>query len=201
MAYKEHRLFEILSKQLARLPGLGPRSARRVLLYLLNRKDDELKPLITQLQTAADNILHCGLCGALDFIDPCIICGDNGRDKKKICVVEQMSDLWAIERSETYHGLYHVLGGVLSPIDNIGPDELNLKTLASRCAENSISEVILATNVTLDGQTTAHYIAELLQQLPIKITRLAHGVPAGGELDYMDEGTIFAAFKSRRDLD
>ena len=201
MATKEHRLFELLAKQLSRLPGLGPRSARRALLHLLNNREEELSQLIINLQMAFDQVIKCHECGALDFVNPCLTCTDTARDNTKICVVEQMSDLWAIERSGIYKGLYHVLGGVLSPLDGVMPDNLNLSSLLPRCRDKKIAEVILATNITLDGQTTAHYIAENLSSLGITITRVAHGVPAGGELDYMDEGTLFAAFKARKKLD
>ncbi|MCX8515858.1 MAG: toprim domain-containing protein, partial [Alphaproteobacteria bacterium] len=149
MASKEHRLFELLSRQLARLPGLGPRSARRALLYLLNNREEELEPLIRQLQMAHDQVIKCNECGALDFVNPCMTCSDPGRDQARLCVVEQMSDLWAIERSNVYKGLYHVLGGVLSPLDGVLPNDLNMDSLLRRCAEKKIAEVILATNVTL----------------------------------------------------
>ncbi|MGI9461413.1 MAG: recombination mediator RecR [Alphaproteobacteria bacterium] len=205
MPVKEHKLFTSLARQLARLPGLGPRSARRALLHLLNHREEELNQLITHLQMAFEQVIKCQECGALDFVNPCLTCTDHNRDTTKLCVVEQMSDLWAIERSGIYKGLYHVLGGVLSPLDGVTPDHLNLGSLQNRCRNKKIGEVILATNITLDGQTTAHYIAEILSPLvkeySMTITRVAHGVPAGGELDYMDEGTLFAAFKARKHLD
>jgi recombination protein RecR len=188
------RLIELLAK----LPGLGPRSARRAALHLVKRKDTLLAPLAAALTEAAANMRACSRCGNLDGIDPCAICADARRDASVICVVEDVSDLWAMERSGVYRGLYHVLGGTLSALDGIGPEELSIGKLVARAGDGAVKEVILATNATVDGQTTAHYIADRLRDSGVSVTRLAHGLPVGGELDYLDEGTLNAALKARR---
>jgi len=182
---------------LARLPGLGPRSARRAALQLLKKRDSLLAPLASALTQAAETIRSCGQCGNLDTVDPCAICGDAKRDDSVICVVEEVADLWAVERSGVYRGHYHVLGGTLSALDGVGPEELKITKLVERASNAEVTEVILATNATVDGQTTAHYVADRLAQCGVGITRLAHGLPMGGELDYLDDGTLTAALKAR----
>jgi recombination protein RecR len=189
---------EDLVKYLARLPGLGPRSARRAVLQLMRRRESLLDPLSDALQAARDNIKTCSSCGTIDTRDPCTICMDPRRDESVICVVEDVGDLWALERAQAMKGRYHVLGGCLSALDGVGPEELNMSALRSRCAKPEVSEIIIATNATVEGQTTAHYIMDMLGDTPLKVTRLAHGVPVGGELDYLDDGTLIAAMKSRR---
>jgi recombination protein RecR len=186
------RLIELLAK----VPGLGPRSARRAALGLIKRKETLMGPLAAAIDAAARSVRPCTNCGNLDTREPCAICADSGRDKRTICVVEEVSDVWALERAGIYRGLYHVLGGVLSAIDGVGPDDLNIGMLAARA--RSASEIILAMNATVDGQATAHYVTDRLAGTGASITRLAHGVPVGGELDYMDEGTLAAALNARR---
>jgi recombination protein RecR len=186
------RLIELLSK----LPGLGPRSARRAALALVKRKESLMIPLGQAIAAAAASVRPCTACGNLDTRDPCAICADPSRDKRTICVVEEVSDVWALERAGVFNGLYHVLGGVLSAIDGIGPEELKIAPLVSRA--RGAAEIILAMNATVDGQTTAHYVTDRLAGSGAQVTRLAHGVPVGGELDYMDEGTLAAALKARR---
>jgi recombination protein RecR len=187
------RLIQLLSK----LPGLGPRSARRAALALLKKRDTLLEPLADSLREAADAILSCEVCGNLDTQSPCAICSDPRRDSHLLCVVEDVADLWALERAGVFRGRYHVLGGALSALDGITPERLNVTQLLERVKLN-VDEVILAMNATVEGQTTAHYLMDLLGDM--KVTRLAHGVPVGGELDYLDEGTLNAAFKARRAL-
>lgn len=189
---------EALVKILSRLPGLGPRSARRAVLQLMRRRDTLLTPLSDALQAARDHIVTCTSCGNIDTTDPCTVCADPRRDAAVICVVEDVGDLWALERAQAVGGRYHVLGGTLSALDGIGPEELNLEKLRERCAAPEVTEIILATNATVEGQSTAHYITDLLADLDLTVTRLAHGVPVGGELDYLDDGTLLAAMKSRR---
>ena len=189
-----------LIQLLAKLPGLGPRSARRVTLYLLDHRDTVMEPLAKALSEAADAIRACSTCGNLDTSDPCAICADAGRDRALLCVVEQVSDLWALERTKAFRGRYHVLGGTLSALDGVGPEDLDIPALIDRARASEIQEVILALNATVDGQTTAHYITDRLASCGVKVTRLAHGVPVGGELDYLDDGTLMAALKSRRAL-
>lgn len=191
---------EHLISLLARLPGLGPRSARRVALHLLRRREGLLEPLVKALAQAAERVRTCSVCGNYDTSDPCGICRDPRRDDATICVVEDIAGLWALERSGTFRGRYHVLGGLLSALDGIGPEDLNIDGLAARAADPAVREVILATGATVDGQTTAHYIAERLEGCGVTISRLAQGVPMGGELDYLDEGTIGAALSARRPL-
>jgi recombination protein RecR len=191
---------ERLIQLLGRLPGLGPRSARRAALHLLKKRETLMQPLGTALADAARTIRACSVCGNLDTVDPCSICADPARDQGLICVVEDVGDLWAMERGRIFSGRYHVLGGSLSALDGIGPDELNIAGLVDRVAASGVREVIVATNATVDGQTTAHYLAERLSQLGVPLTRLAHGVPVGGELDWLDDGTLATAFKARRAL-
>ncbi|HAT08357.1 MAG TPA: recombination protein RecR [Rhodobiaceae bacterium] len=188
---------ENLVKLLARLPGLGPRSARRAMLQMMRRRETLLDPLSDALIVARDKIVHCTSCGNIDTRSPCTICADSGRDGSVVCVVEDVGDLWALERAQAVKGRYHVLGGTLSALDGIGPDDLNLGGLKQRCADDAVKEIILATNATVEGQTTAHVITEMLSDLDVTVTRLAHGVPVGGELDYLDDGTLLAAMKSR----
>jgi len=189
---------ERLIQLLAKLPGLGPRSARRAALDLLKRRDAVLKPLAAALTAAAETIVTCRICGNLDSVDPCSICADPKREPGSICVVEDVADLWAIERSGAFKGRYHVLGGVLSALDGIGPDDLSIARLVERAASAEVREVILATNATVEGQTTAHYVTDRLAGTNVQVTRLAHGLPVGGELDYLDDGTLTAALRARR---
>ena len=193
---------ERLIQLLAKLPGLGPRSARRAALALLKKRDTLLEPLAESLREAADAILTCETCGNLDTQSPCAICSDGRRDPHILCVVEDVADLWALERAAVFRGRYHVLGGALSALDGVTPERLNVAQLLDRVSNNGsgqgVDEVILAMNATVEGQTTAHYLMDLLGDM--KVTRLAHGVPVGGELDYLDEGTLSAAFKARRAL-
>lgn len=189
---------ERLIQLLAKVPGLGPRSARRAALHLIKKKDQLLVPLSAAMADAVDKVRVCSTCGNVDSTDPCAICTDPRRDGSTIIVVEDVADLWALERSSgALNARYHVLGGTLSPLDGVGPDDLTISQLVSRVAEGEVSEVILAVNATVDGQTTAHYITDRLAGFEVRVTRLAHGVPVGGELDYLDEGTIAAALKSR----
>ena len=183
---------------LAKLPGLGPRSARRAALYLLRRRETVLAPLSAALAAAADKVRACGECGNLDTLDPCTICRDEKRHSSQICVVEQIADLWALERAGVFAGRYHVLGGTLSALDGVGPDELNIAKLVARAGAPESREVILATSATVEGLTTAHYIADRLVDCEVAVTRLAQGVPIGGELEYLDEGTLSAALKARQ---
>lgn len=183
---------------LARLPGLGPRSARRAVLHLIKRREALLLPLATALNRAAETIRGCSLCGNLDTSDPCAICDNPKRDPALICVVEEVADLWAMERCGAFKGRYHVLGGTLSALDGRGPEQLRIDALAGRAREVGITEVILALSATVDGQTTSHYISERLAGSGVAVTQLAHGVPVGGELDYLDDGTLTAALKARR---
>lgn len=187
-----------LIRQLARLPGLGPRSARRAALYLLQRREQALLPLAEALSRAAERISPCSTCGNLDDSDPCRICRDPTRDGSTLCVVEEVGDLWALERSGAFAGRYHVLGGSLSALDGRGPEQLELPRLWARARDPQVQEVILALSATVDGQTTAHYLAERLADLPLRVTRLGQGVPVGGDLDYLDDGTLLAAFSARR---
>ncbi len=191
---------ERLIQLLARLPGLGPRSARRAVLQMIKRPETLMLPLAAALQSAAESIRSCATCGNLDTADPCAICRDGRRDGALICVVEEVGDLWAIERSGAFKGFYHVLGGTLSALDGRGPEQLNIGTLIERAGTGGgkVSEVILALGATVDGQTTAHYVAERLSGMDLAVTRLAHGVPVGGELDYLDDGTLSTALKARR---
>ncbi len=189
-----------LIQLLAKLPGLGPRSARRATLELLKRKESHLAPLAAAMTRAAEAVSVCGICGNLDVRDPCAVCTDQRRNQAIICIVEDVADLWALERSGAFKGLYHVLGGTLSALDDVGPEDIRIPDLLARTADGSVTEVILATSATVDGQTTSHYIAERLKDTDITVTRLAHGVPVGGELDYLDDGTLTEALKARRAL-
>jgi recombination protein RecR len=188
---------ERLIQLLARLPGLGPRSARRAALHLIRKREQLLSPLAEAMKIAEERIRACTNCGNVDTRDPCTICADARRDAGTLVVVETVGDLWALERASATRGLYHVLGGTLSPLDGVGPEDLTLDRLVARVAEGGIEEVVLAVNATVDGQTTAHYITDLLAPYSVKITRLAHGVPVGGELDYLDDGTLSAAMRQR----
>ena len=188
---------ERLIQLLARLPGLGPRSARRVALHLIRKREQLLGPLADAMQVARERVVVCTTCGNVDTRDPCTVCEDPRRDPATLIVVESVSDLWALERAGVLRAPYHVLGGTLSPLDGVGPDDLSFAGLLARVGEGAIKEVILAVNATVDGQTTAHYITDLLSAYPVKVTRLAHGVPVGGELDYLDEGTLAAAIRQR----
>jgi recombination protein RecR len=188
---------ERLIQLLARLPGLGPRSARRAALQLIRKREQLLGPLAEAMRVAHDKVVVCSVCSSVDTSDPCTICADDRRDASLIVVVENVGDLWALERAEATRGRYHVLGGALSPLDGVGPDDLNLIALVARVASDGVKEVVLAVNATVDGQTTAHYITELLAPFGVKVTRLAHGVPVGGELDFLDDGTLAAAMKQR----
>ncbi len=188
---------ERLIQLLARLPGLGPRSARRAALFLIKKREQIMAPLATALQTALEKIEICRQCGNIDSQNPCTVCTDPRRDPSIIVVVADVADLWALERAHAVNARYHVLGGTLSPLDGIGPQELAIDALVSRAHDPAVHEIILALNATVDGQTTAHYITDLLQDANVKVTRLAHGVPVGGELDYLDEGTLSAAIRQR----
>lgn len=188
---------EKLIQLLARLPGLGPRSARRAALHLIRKREELLGPLADAMRVARERIVTCTRCGNVDTVDPCTVCTDSRRDPSTLVVVETVADLWALERAAAVRGRYHVLGGTLSPLDGIGPGDLNLTGFAGRIEREGVGEVILAVNATVDGQTTAHYVTDLLSHLGVKVTRLAHGVPVGGELDYLDEGTLSAAMRAR----
>jgi recombination protein RecR len=189
---------EALSQALARLPGLGPRSARRAVLHLMKRRESALEPLLAALQDVAARLSTCSVCGNLDTADPCGICTDPRRDDRLLCVVEEVADLWALDRSRLFPGRYHVLGGRLSALEGVRPEDLGIDSLVARVAKGGIDEVVLAMNATLEGQTTAHYLAERLEKFPIRLTQLAHGLPVGGELDYLDEGTLAQALRARR---
>jgi len=191
---------ERLASLLAKLPGLGSRSARRVVLHLLKQPETLLRPLARAMEEAADATRTCSVCGNLDTTDPCAVCRDPRRDRSSICVVEEVGDLWALERAGVYGGLYHVLGGTLSALDGVGPEDLRIAELVTRAQAGEVQEVILATNATVDGQTTAHYVTDRLEGAGVKVSRLALGVPVGGELDYLDEGTLGAALKARREF-
>ena len=184
----------------ATLPTMGPRSARRAVLSLLNQPKVRIEPMIQTLQEVLDKVQECPICGNMDTGAPCSVCSDPRRDKKQLCVVQDMADLWALERAGIFHGVYHVLGGVLSAINGIGPEELRLSQLVERVQGGEVEEIILALPATVDGQTTAHYVAQRIEKYPVKLTTLARGVPVGGELDYLDDGTLQMALKSRRSL-
>lgn len=188
---------ERLIQLLARLPGLGPRSARRAALMLVKRRESLLAPLADAMAQVSERVMVCTTCGNVDTADPCAICTDMARDAATLVIVADVSDLWALERSGAVRGRYHVLGGVISALDGVRPEDLNLGGLCARVAEGGVSEVILALNATVDGQTTAHYITAILSDLPVRVTRLAYGVPIGGELDYLDDGTLAAAIRQR----
>ena len=191
---------EALAQALARLPGLGPRSARRAVLWLIKRRETALVQLLGALEQVRERLIECQTCGNVDTSDPCAICTDHRRDPRSICVVEDVADLWALDRSHLFTGRYHVLGGRLSALDGVRPEDLRIAGLLDRVGKGGIDEVVLAMNATLEGQTTAHYIAERLEGLPVRITQLAHGLPVGGELDYLDEGTLAQALRARRPI-
>jgi recombination protein RecR len=189
---------EALSAALARLPGLGPRSARRAVLWLVKHRESALPALLEALAGVAETLVECHTCGNVDTRDPCAICADPRRDARSLCVVEEVSDVWALDRARLFPGRYHVLGGRLSALDGVGPENLNIASLLARVEDGSVDEVVLAMNATLEGQTTAHYLAERLEAHPVRVTQLAHGLPVGGELDYLDEGTLAQALRARR---
>ena len=189
---------EVLTQALARLPGLGPRSARRAVLHLMKRRESALEPLLAALNAVADTLSTCGVCGNVDTSNPCSICRDPRRDEKMLCVVEEVADLWALDRSRLFPGRFHVLGGRLSALEGVRPEDLAIDSLLKRVSDGGIDEVVLAMNATLEGQTTAHYLAERLDKFPVRLTQLAHGLPVGGELDYLDEGTLAQALRARR---
>lgn len=189
---------EILAAALSRLPGLGPRSARRAVLWLVKRRDTALGELVRAMEQVREKLVECATCGNVDTQDPCGICADPRRDERQLCVVEDVSDLWALDRARLFPGKYHVLGGKLSALDGVRPEDLAIDTLLGRVETGGVDEVVLAMNATLEGQTTAHYIAERLEDFPVRITQLAHGLPVGGELDYLDEGTLAQALRARR---
>ncbi|MGJ3649840.1 recombination mediator RecR [Sphingomonas sp. GlSt437] len=189
---------ETLTQALAKLPGLGPRSARRAVLHLLKRRQTALEPLRAALEAVSERLTTCSICGNVDTTDPCGICADPRRDPKSLCVVEDVADLWALDRSRLFAGRFHVLGGRLSALDGVRPEDLTIDQLIRRIEAGGIDEVVLATNATLEGQTTAHYIAERIERFPIRVTQLAHGLPVGGELDYLDDGTLAQALRARR---
>jgi len=191
---------ERLIQLLARLPGLGPRSARRAALHLIKKREPLMAPLASALKIALDKIQVCRTCGNIDTQQPCTVCTDERRDPSVIVVVADVADLWALERASALNARYHVLGGTLSPLDGVGPEDLTIGALVSRAHDPAVKEVVLALNATVDGQTTAHYISDLLHDAEVTVTRLAHGVPVGGELDYLDEGTLAAAIRSRTPL-
>lgn len=188
------RLIDLLAK----MPGFGPRSAKRAALYLLKKREPVMRPLAFALDDAANKVKACTTCGNWDSIDPCAVCADIDRDNTVLCVVQDVADLWALERAGAHKGRYHVLGGLLSPLDGVGPDDLNMGALIARATGGAITEVVLALPSTVDGQTTAHYLTEHLENGTVSVTRLSQGVPVGGELDYLDEGTLAAAMRSRR---
>lgn len=189
---------EALTQALSKLPGLGPRSARRAVLHLLKKREGALAPLLNALMAVEENLSNCSICGNIDTINPCAVCADPRRDARALCVVEEVADLWALDRSRLFPGRFHVLGGRLSALEGVRPEDLAIESLVRRIADGGIDEVVLAMNATLEGQTTAHYIAERIERFPIRITQLAHGLPVGGELDYLDEGTLAQALRARR---
>ena len=189
---------EALTSALARLPGFGPRSARRAVLHLVKKREAALAPLRAALVAVEERLTTCATCGNVDTTDPCAICADTRRDARALCVVEDVSDLWALERSRLFPGRFHVLGGRLSALEGVRPEDLAIEALVARVAAGGVDEVVLAMNATLEGQTTAHYVAERLEKFPVRLTQLAHGLPVGGELDYLDEGTLAQALRARR---
>lgn len=189
---------ETLAQALARLPGFGPRSARRAVLHLMKRREAAMLPLLRALEAVSERLSTCDMCGNVDTRNPCSVCADPRRDTRALCVVEEVSDLWALDRSRLFPGKFHVLGGRLSALEGIRPEDLSIDKLLRRVEAGGIDEVVLAMNATLEGQTTAHYIAERLERFPVRLTQLAHGLPVGGELDYLDEGTLAQALRARR---
>lgn len=198
MAPSHNSEIDQLIQLLSKLPGLGPRSARRAVLHLIRKRESLMTPLSRALKDVADNTLICHVCGNLDTRNPCAVCEDHRRDRSIICVVEDVADLWALDRSGHYKGLYHILGGTLSALDGRTPEDLNIASLVERAKADGVKEVILATNATVDGQTTAHYIIERLKGVDVTVSAIAHGVPVGGELDYLDDGTLSQALKARK---
>ncbi|MBW4332052.1 recombination mediator RecR [Stakelama sp. CBK3Z-3] len=192
---------DTLTQALSRLPGLGPRSARRAVLHLMKKRETALEPLLAALGAVNDRLSTCSICGNVDTTDPCDVCADPRRDATSICVVEEVADLWALDRSRLFPGKYHVLGGRLSALDGVRPEDLTIDRLIRRIEQGGIDEIVLALNATLEGQTTSHYVAERLEGFPVRLTQLAHGLPVGGELDYLDEGTLAQALRARRPLD
>jgi recombination protein RecR len=191
---------EALVQALSRLPGLGPRSARRAVLHLLRKREVAMAPLLRALEAVNERLSTCSICGNVDTTDPCAICTDQRRDPRMLCVVEEVADLWALDRSRLFPGRYHVLGGRLSALEGIRPEDLSIDKLVTRIAAGGIDEVVLAMNATMEGQTTAHYIADRIADYPVRLTQLAHGLPVGGELDYLDEGTLAQALRARRPI-
>ncbi|MGE0774157.1 MAG: recombination mediator RecR [Sphingomonadaceae bacterium] len=191
---------EALVQALSRLPGLGPRSARRAVLHLLRKREGAMTPLLRALEAVNERLSTCSICGNVDTADPCSICIDQRRDQRMLCVVEEVADLWALDRSRLFPGRYHILGGRLSALEGIRPEDLSIDKLIGRIAAGGIDEVVLAMNATLEGQTTAHYIADRVAEYPVRLTQLAHGLPVGGELDYLDEGTLAQALRARRPI-
>ena len=189
---------EGLTQALSRLPGFGPRSARRAVLHLMKKREAALEPLLAALLAVSEKLSTCSTCGNVDTADPCAVCRDPRRDERLLCVVEDVADLWALDRSRLFPGRFHVLGGRLSALEGVRPEDLAIDSLVARVAAGGIDEVVLAMNATLEGQTTAHYLAERLDKFPIRLTQLAHGLPVGGELDYLDEGTLAQALRARR---
>ncbi|HKR15803.1 recombination mediator RecR [Rhizorhapis sp.] len=189
---------ESLTQALSKLPGLGPRSARRAVLYLLKKREAAMGPLLRALEAVNEALETCSVCGNVDTVNPCSICSDPRRDERALCVVEDVADLWALDKSRLFPGRFHVLGGRLSALEGVRPEDLSIDALVNRIAAGGIDEVVLAMNATLEGQATAHYIAERIEQYPIRLTQLAHGLPVGGELDYLDEGTLAQALRARR---
>lgn len=189
---------EALTQALSRLPGLGPRSARRAVLHLLKKRETAMAPLLRALDAVNARLQTCSTCGNVDTANPCAICADPRRDKRLLCVVEEVADLWALDRTRLFPGRFHVLGGRLAALEGVRPEDLNIASLVARVEAGGVDEVVLAMNATLEGQTTAHYIAERLESFPIRLTQLAHGLPVGGELDYLDDGTLAQALRARR---
>jgi recombination protein RecR len=189
---------EALTTALSRIPGLGPRSARRAVLHLLKRRETALEPLLRALGAVSERLATCSTCGNVDTADPCAICADPRRDPRSLCVVEEVADLWALDRSRLFPGRFHVLGGRLSALEGVRPEDLAIDSLVRRVEAGGVDEVVLAMNATLEGQTTAHYVAERIERFPVRVTQLAHGLPVGGELDYLDEGTLAQALRARR---
>ena len=192
---------EALTQALSRLPGLGPRSARRAVLWLIKRRETSLVQLLDALKGVRESLVECATCGNVDTANPCAICADPRRDARSLCVVEDVADLWALDRARLFTGKYHVLGGRLSALEGVRPEDLTIGALIERVSHGGVDEVVLAMNATLEGQTTAHYIAERLEGYPVRITQLAHGLPVGGELDYLDEGTLAQALRARRPVE
>ena len=191
---------ETLTQALSRLPGLGPRSARRAVLHLIKKREAALAPLLAALAAVDERLETCAICGNVDTASPCAVCADPRRDARSLCVVEEVADLWALERSRLFPGRFHVLGGRLSALDGVRPEDLAIEPLVVRLAAGGIDEVVLAMNATLEGQTTAHYVAERIERFAVRVTQLAHGLPVGGELDYLDEGTLAQALRARRPM-